>query len=133
MRRWLKKKNSNQDRDANTRGLTLLELTVAVFVLALGSIAALGAVDQTRRGIGQERTRLLAGIVAQNRAENMRLLGAAAGQGLAGNVNMGAQNFQVSHNLKGTAGGLIEVTITVRSEVGPGAVMVTYLAPGLGG
>lgn len=133
MRRWLKKKNSNQDRDASTRGLTLLELTVAVFVLALGSIAALGAVDQSRRGIGQERTRLLAGIVAQNRAEEMRLLGAAAGQGLAGSVSMGAQSFQVSHNLKGTAGGLIEVTITVRSEVGPGAVMVTYLAPGLGG
>lgn len=132
MRRWLKRQHTNPDQNTGTRGLTLLELTVAVFVLALGSIAALGAVDQSRRGIGQESSRLLAGIVAQNRAEEMRLLGSAAGQGLPAKVRMGKQDFQVIHSLKGTAGGLLELTITVRSEVGPGAVIVTYLPQGPG-
>jgi general secretion pathway protein I len=111
-------------------GMTLIELVVAMFILAIGTVAALGALDQSRRGIGQARTRLLAQIVVQNRAEELRLLSSVVISSLPSQVTMGKQEFTISSELRATAGNLLEVTLTARPDDGPGALIVVYLPPG---
>ena len=123
--------NTAQTGVSSDRGLTLLELMVAVFVLAVGTLTVLTAVDQSRIGIGQERARLLAAVVADNRAEALRLNPQAP---QPQTVEMGGMRFTVSQTLRATAGGLSEVTIVVRADAGPGAQRVAFLPPrGAGG
>ncbi len=110
------------------RGLTLLELIIAVAVLAIGSIAALRATDQSRIAIGGETPRLLARIAARNRAEELQFLGATTQ--LPGTVRMGGQDFRLSVERDTTAGGLIKATVTARAETGEGAQLILYLPPG---
>ena len=112
-----------------TRGLTLLELVVAVLVLAIGSLAALQAVDQSRRAIGGAMPRMLAQLVAQNRAEELRLAGLPAGLSLPAQVQMGPYSYQITVATKVTASGLIEAEIRAVSSEGPGAVLVAFLPP----
>ncbi|CUH89341.1 type II secretion system protein I [Phaeobacter sp. CECT 5382] len=109
-----------------TRGLTLLELAVAILVLALGSLAALRATDQSRRAIGGEMPRLLARIAARNRAEELQLHG-FSGPGLPREVQMGGQpiHLQVTHET--TAGGLILAVVTARASSGEAAQLSLYL------
>jgi len=108
------------------RGLTLLELVIAIFVLALGSVAALKAIDQSRIGIGEDAARLLAHQAVHNRVQELRLVG-AAGDGLSDTVTLGGQAFRLSVAQSSTAGGLIRVQVSAQSELGPGAVMVAFL------
>ena len=125
MRRRIKRRAS--------RGLTLLELVVAVLVLSLGSIAALRATDQSRVSIGGMPSRVLAQIVARNRVQELQLYGALGARNLPGQVEMGGRSFQVSVETKSTAAGLVEVTVIVRGPDGPGAYLVAYvtqLGPG---
>lgn len=112
-----------------SRGLTLLELVVAVLVLAIGSLAALQAVDQSRRAIGGAMPRMLAQLVAQNRAEALRLAGLPSGLSLPSQVQMGPYRYQLTVRTKATASGLIEVEIHAVSSAGPGALLVSFLAP----
>ncbi|WP_204115945.1 type IV pilus modification PilV family protein [Shimia biformata] len=121
MRGWLKPRGAGTDR-----GLTLLELAVAVLVLAIGTLAALAAADQSRLAIGQAKPRLLARIAAENRAAELRLPGIA----LPGTVEIGGMPVTLLAQYATTAAGLSEVTITARTAAGPGAVLVTWL-PGV--
>lgn len=116
------------------RGLTLLELVIAVAVLSIGTLAALRATDQSRRALAGAPQRLLAQVVAQNRAEELRLFGVATGRGLPDRVTMGGQVFVLDVAFSATAGGLSEARITARREGGgPGALLVAILpAPGAG-
>lgn len=116
-----------------TRGLTLLELIIAVMVLSMGSLAAIRATDQSRVSIGGMPSRVLAQIVARNRVQELQLLGATAAGSLPGQVQMGARSFRVTVDTTATAGGLIEAAVTVRGPDGPGAYLVAYvtaLGPG---
>lgn len=113
-------------RRRGERGLTLLELVAAVAVLSIGSLAAVRATDQARHAIAGDAPRLLARVVAENRAEELRIY--TSGQALPARVQMGGQGFVVEVAELPTAAGLVEATITVRSDAGPGAVLVTYLA-----
>ncbi|MDU8912177.1 type II secretion system minor pseudopilin GspI [Aestuariicoccus sp. MJ-SS9] len=108
------------------RGLTLLELVVAVAVLAIGSLAAVRVTDQSRQVISGATPRILARIVAENRAEELRLYGPGGGA-LPGAVEMGGQRFVIEVDRSATVGGLLRAAITVRSDEGPGAFLVTYL------
>lgn len=112
-----------------SRGLTLLELVVAVLVLSIGSLAALQAVDQSRRSIGEAMPRMLAQLVAQNRAEALRLAGLPVGLSLPSQVQMGPYSYQVTVTTKATVSGLIEAEIRAVSRDGPGALLVALLAP----
>ena len=115
------------------RGLTLLELVIAVLVLSMGSLAAVRATDQSRVAIGGMPSRMLAQIVARNRVQELQLYGAIGAGNLPGQVDMGGRSFQVNVETKSTAGGLIEASVTVRAPDGPGAYLVAYvtsLGPG---
>ncbi|TCK99861.1 type II secretion system (T2SS) protein I [Shimia isoporae] len=109
-------------------GLSLLELVVAVFVMAVGTLAVLTAVDQSGITITQEKARLLAGVVADNRAEELRLPG---GRALPAEVTMGGLRFRITETLRGTEGGFTEATIRAQlaeGNGGPGALRITWIA-----
>lgn len=106
-----------------------MELIIAVAILSMGSLAAVRATDQARHVIGGDATRVLARLVAENRAEELRIvppLPAPPAQ-----VEMGGHLFTIDVREETTAAGLIEATLTVRSDAGPGARLVVYL-PGSG-
>lgn len=109
------------------KGLTLLELVVAVMVLSLGALAALRATDQARLAIGGAEPRALAQIIARNRAQELRLYGGRAD--LPGQVRMGGRDFRVSVVTRSTSGGLLRAAITVRAGPGPGAHLVAFVPP----
>lgn len=109
------------------RGLSLLELVIAVFVLALGSMAALRATDQARVAIGGASERTLAQLAVDNRAEALKLLG--RGAGLPDRVMLAGQEFSVQTAYEATAGGVLLATIVARGQGGAGAVITVYLPP----
>lgn len=111
------------------RGLTLLELVIAILVLSLGSLAALRATDQSRRAIGGEEPRLLARIAARNRAEELQLFG-GQGPALPGDVALMGRSIAIDTQTAATTGGLIRATVTARADSGEGAVLTVYLRPG---
>ncbi|MEP2716391.1 prepilin-type N-terminal cleavage/methylation domain-containing protein [Pseudophaeobacter sp.] len=110
------------------RGFTLLELALAILVLALGTLAALRATDQSRLAIGGEAPRLLARIAARNRAEELQLY-AGSGPALPGEVTLGGQRFRLVTAQEITAGGLIKTHVIARAESGEGAQLTLYLTP----
>lgn len=116
-------------RGRAARGLTLLELVVAVLVLSLGSIAALRATDQSRLAIGGMPSRMLAQVVARNRVQELMLFGAAGAGALPAEVEMGGRVFRVRVETDATAGGLTRAQVSVRGPDGPGAYLVAYVLP----
>lgn len=109
------------------RGLTLLELVIAVLVLSLGSLAAIRATDQSRVAIGGMPSRVMAGIVARNRIQELQLYGATKAGTLPAQVEMGGRLFQVHTETEATSGRLVRVAVTARGPDGPGAYLVAYL------
>lgn len=109
------------------RGLTLLELVVAVMVLAIGSIAALSAMDHARTAIAGGAERTLATLAATNRTQELRLQD--TGASLAEKVTLGGRSFTLTTRTEATAGGLQRVEVRAAAQGGPGAVRVVYLAP----
>lgn len=109
------------------KGLSLLELVIAVFVLALGSMAALRATDQARISIGGASERTFAQLAVDNRAEALKLLG--RGAGLPDRVALGGQEFTLETLYEATVGGVLRTTITARGQGGAGAVITVYLPP----
>lgn len=115
-------------RRGGDSGLTLLELAVAILVLAIGSIAATRATDQARVTTAGVQDRALAQIAARNRAEEVQLFGLAGS--LPAQVTLGGQLFDMMTTREVTAAGLVQVTVTARTPRGAGAQYVVYLRPG---
>lgn len=109
--------------------MTLLELVVAVMVLSIGALAGLKAMDQSRQALSGALPRLLAQMAAQNRAEELRLLGLAASGSLPDQVSMGPYQVQLSQRRDVTASGVVRVEIRAQIQAAPGAYLVTYLPP----
>ena len=107
-------------------GISLIEMVVAVLVLSIGVIAGFQSLGQSQRGIGGEVPRLLAQNVALNRAEELQLLGAAAGGALPGEVLTGGIAWTVETETAATEGGYVEARIRVSAPGQPGAVYVVY-------
>lgn len=116
-------------RGGGQAGFSLIELLVAVLVLSVGVIAAMRSVGHSTRVLAEETDRLMAQTVALNRAEELRLIGAARGRSLPRAVAMGRTDWQVSMDEAPSQGGLVEVTIAVTAPGRPGARLVTYVLP----
>ncbi len=110
-------------RDA---GISLIEMVVAVLVLSIGVIAGFQSLGQSQRAIGGELPRLLARNVALSRAEELQLLGAAAGGALPGEVISGGIVWQVAVGTEATEGGFVEAHVRVFADGLPGAMVVVY-------
>ncbi|ASP18931.1 type II secretion system (T2SS), protein I [Antarctobacter heliothermus] len=108
------------------RGLTLLELVIAIAILSLGTLATLNAIGQARTTLGGATPRLLAQLAAENRAEELRLPDSGP---LPATVTLGPYSFDIDTRLRTTAAGLTRADVSVTSRGGPGATLVTVLPP----
>lgn len=108
------------------RGLTLLELVIAIAILSLGTLATLNAIGQAQTTLGGATPRLLAQLAAENRAEELRLPESGP---LPSTVTLGPYSFDIDTRLRTTAAGLTRADVTVTSHGGPGATLVTVLPP----
>ncbi len=113
---------------AATRGFTLLELVVAVLVLAMATMAALRSTEHATRALGGETARVLALQVALNRAEEYRLYGARVAGGLPREARYGTTLWRLDVTEEPTRAGHVLATIGARGEAGPGA-RVAVIAP----
>jgi general secretion pathway protein I len=111
-----------------TRGITLLELVVAVLVLALATVAALRSTEHATRALGGETARVLALQVALNRAEEYRLYGARVAAGLPRDLREGPVLWRLDVTEEPTRAGHVLATIGARAEAGPGA-RIAVIAP----
>lgn len=111
-----------------TRGITLLELVVAVLVLAIATMAALRSTEHATRALGGETVRVLALQVALNRAEEYRLYGARVAAGLPREARYGGTVWRLDVTEEPTRAGHVLATIGARGEAGPGA-QVSVIAP----
>ncbi len=109
-----------------TKGLTLLELVIAIGILSLGTLAALNATGQARETLGGAAPRVLAQLAAENRAEALQLPNAGS---LPADVMLGPYAFRIETRRRATAAGLTRTDITVTSQDGPGAVLVVVVPP----
>lgn len=107
------------------RGVTLLELVIAVAVLALGTAAAWQAIGAARRGIGTQAERVIALEVALNRAAELRL----ATPGLTPSERMGGIDWTVTATPRATEGGLVETELLVAAPGRAGARLTVWLPP----
>jgi general secretion pathway protein I len=108
------------------RGITLLELMIAILVLSIGTLAVMRTLDQSRREIGGEMQRHLAQSVAANRAAEIRIYGLARGVSLPDRVRQGPYEWNIETKRKQTEAGLYAVTLLVSTPDGPGARLVLY-------
>lgn len=106
------------------RGVSLLEVVIAVFVLSIGTIAALRSVEHASRTLGGEAARVMALQVALNRAEEYRLLGARAASSLDRRVAYGPFQWDLEISEETTRAGFTEATILARSSGQPGGRIV---------
>jgi general secretion pathway protein I len=84
-------------------GFTLIEVLVALTIFAVGVLATLRAMGIAIGGSDEQRTRLLAGWVAQNRLAEMRASGRFPPIGAnEGEVTMAGQRFFWREEVKGT-------------------------------
>lgn len=109
------------------KGFTLIELAVAVAILAIGTVAAYRSFDQAQRGIGGQLNRALAEEVALNRAADLRLAGMAQGRGFPEVETFAGVDWRIAVAEAETASGLIEATITVSAPSRPGARLVVVV------
>jgi general secretion pathway protein I len=102
------------------QGFTLIEVLVALTIFAVGVLATLRAMGIAIGGSDEQRTRLLAGWVAQNRLAEIRALGRFPPIGAnEGEVTMGGQKFFWREETKGTPNPLFRrVDVTIHAAKG---------------
>lgn len=106
------------------RGVTLVELAVAVVILSLAMLATLRAFDAARVSVGGQVARLLAHEIALNRAAELRLL---PGTDLPPRVRQGRIDWDITVEETATEGGRLRATIHVTAPGQPGASVVAYV------
>jgi general secretion pathway protein I len=106
--------------NARTAGFTLIEVLVALAIFAVGVMATLRAMGIAASGSDDQRTRLLAGWIAQNRLAEMRAFSRFPPTGAnEGEVTMAGQRFYWREEVKATPNPLFRrVDVTVTSAPG---------------
>ncbi len=106
-------------------GVSLVELVVAVLILSIAVIGLFRVFDQAAASVASNRDRQIAGLVARNVAEGIRL-----GIEIPVRTRFGGQEWQIEAAPRRTSGGFDELIIRVAPAAGgPGAVLTTYRAP----
>ena len=106
-------------------GFSLVEMMVAILLLSIAIVAAFRVLDSGVTGAGGEQSRLLAELVALNRAAELAL----GETGLPDRVSLGGRDWQVTTGDTATEGGFVETTLTVVPVAGgPGARLVAWRA-----
>lgn len=105
-----------------TGGFTLIEVLVALTIFAVGVLATLRAMGIAIGGGDEQRTRLLAGWVAQNRLAEIRVMGRFPPIGVnEGEVTMGGQRYFWREETNGTPNPLFRrVDVTIRVDKSDG-------------
>jgi general secretion pathway protein I len=98
------------------RGFTLVEVLVALIIVALGSAAMLSALASSARAAERIRERMIAGFVAQNRLTETRLEPEFSGIGRReGEIEMGGSRWAWQQEVVRTPiEGVLQITVRVR-------------------
>jgi len=109
------------------KGLTLVELAVAILVLSIFTLATMRSFDSVTKAATGLDARVLGRIALQNRAEELKLFGPNAN--LPAEVTIANQSIRLDTQKASTAGGLIETTLTARVDGQAGVQIILYLDP----
>lgn len=98
------------------RGFTLVEVLVALIIVALGSAAMLSALASSARAAERIRERMIAGFVAMNRLTETRLEPELPGIGRReGEIEMGRSRWAWQEEVVRTPiAGVLQITVRVR-------------------
>lgn len=104
-------------------GFTLIEVLVALVIVALGAAAVLDALRTAADSSARQRERMLAGYVAMNRIVETRLEPDWPAVGTReGGVEMGGRRWQWRQRITSTPyAGVLQITVQVRPEAAAGA------------
>lgn len=109
------------------RGFTLMEVLVALAVLALGMTAVIGAAGSSTRLGSELRDRTFADWVAMNELTSIRLAKTAPANGsLSGDADMGGEKWHWKATLSATEDpNLLRIDVTVSTTDRPDDVIET--------
>lgn len=108
----------------NARGFTLLEMLVAIAVLALAVIALLHLAGESVRSAAHVETRVLAGIVADNAAVDAQVEPFdAVAREAGGTVRLAGRDWRWRRVPRPLGNGLLRVSIAVTSTDAGGQVL----------
>jgi len=102
----------------HARGFTLVEVLVALIIVALGTAAMLSALASSARAAERIRERLIAGFVAMNRLTETRLEPELPGVGRReGEIEMGGSRWAWQEEVVRTPiDGVLQITVRVRGN-----------------
>jgi general secretion pathway protein I len=102
------------------RGFTLVEVLVALIIVALGAAAVMSALRTAADSAARQRERMLAGYVAMNRLVETRLEPEFPATGTReGESEMGGRRWRWRQEVTRTAlAGVLQVTVQVRAAEG---------------
>ena len=111
-------------RIAGTRGFTLLEVLVALAVLAIALGAALATTDSSARNADAITGRLLAHWVAMNQIAGIQLgVQAVSGDRASGAEDMGGRHFVWEGKVTATSDAHVRKLVMVRDDDTQGPVL----------
>lgn len=109
------------------RGITLIEVMVAVLVLSIGTVAAYRVLNTARASVATAPERLFAHEVALNRIAEYRALGLDAGRRLPDQVRFAGRDWDIEVTEAETSVGYVELRVLARGPDGNGSLLTGYL------
>ena len=108
------------------KGFSLVELMVAILILSIAILGAFRVLDSGVAGARGEEDRLLAELVALNRAAELAL----GETGLPARVALGGRDWDIVTEEAATEGGFVETTLIVAPASGGAGARLVGWRPG---